>query len=107
MPGLKSGPISEAEAKAGATAEAKATATAKAEAKAKAKAEATAEAEATATAKAKLQVECLRSPTIARSGGLRMGHPGFEGEWRKAVVLRTMPTLATMKLSRRWGTRLL
>ena len=99
MPGLKSGPISEAEAKAGATAEAKATATAKAEAKAKA--------EATAEATAKLQVECLRSPTIARSGGLRMGHPGFEGEWRKAVVLRTMPTLATMKLSRRWGTRLL
>ena len=23
----------------------------------------------------------------------------------KAVVLRTMPTLATIKLSRRWGTR--
>jgi peptide/nickel transport system substrate-binding protein len=26
--------------------------------------------------------------------------------WKKAVVLRTMPTLATIKLSRRWGTRI-
>jgi hypothetical protein len=35
-----------------------------------------------------------------------MGHPGFWGWEEKAVVLCTMPTLATMELSRRWGTRL-
>ena len=36
----------------------------------------------------------------------RMGHPNVWGEWRSAVALCAMPTLATMKLSRRWGTRL-
>jgi hypothetical protein len=35
----------------------------------------------------------------------RMGHPKVWGEWRRAVALGAMPTLATIELSRRWGTR--
>jgi hypothetical protein len=34
-----------------------------------------------------------------------MGHPIFCGWDGSAVVLCTMPTLATIKLSRRWGTQ--
>jgi hypothetical protein len=48
-------------------------------------------------------VEVVRSPTVARSGRVQDGAPGSVVDTGFGTA---SPTLATMKLSRRWGTRL-
>src|SRR5260370_40701476 len=49
----------------------------------------------------------LWSCCMGRGYWVGWGRVGGWGWEERTVVLRTMPTLATIKLSRRWGTRLL
>ena len=43
---------------------------------------------------------------LAKWDGVHVGHGDLSPEDAKAVVLRTMPTLATIEPSRRWGTQI-